>query len=94
MQNIRYNERWIGRGGPVNWPPNSPDITSPDFYLWGYLKNVVFQQRPTTEADMMDRIRRACAAICRETLLRTVQHFERRVNLCLQVNGGNFEHLL
>jgi len=89
-----YNERWIARGGPVNWPPRSPDLTSPDFYLWGYLKNAVFQQQPTTRADMRDRIRQACEAIPRATLLRTVQNFYRRVNLCQQAAGGNFEHLL
>jgi hypothetical protein len=27
--------RWIGRGGPVSWPPRSPDLTPPDFFLWG-----------------------------------------------------------
>jgi len=48
----------------------------------------------TTREDMMDRIRRACAAIPRETLLRTVDSFERRLHLCLQANGGNFEQLL
>ncbi|OXU18581.1 hypothetical protein TSAR_000267 [Trichomalopsis sarcophagae] len=31
--NERYTNQWIGRGGPVAWPPNSPDLTSPDFYL-------------------------------------------------------------
>ena len=36
--NERFNNRWIGRGGPVAWPPRSPDQTSPDFYLWGFLK--------------------------------------------------------
>lgn len=92
--NNQYNGRWIGRRGSVEWPPNSPDLTSPDFFLWGYVKNVVFQQRPTTREDMMERIRRACAAIPRETLLRTVSSFERRVNLCLQANGQIFEHLL
>lgn len=92
--NNHYNGRWIGRGGPVNWPANSPDMTSPDFFLWGYVKNVVYAQRPTTRQDFMDRIRRACAAIPRETLLRTVGHFQRRLRLCLDANGGNFEHLL
>jgi hypothetical protein len=24
--------RWIGRGGPVPWPPRSPDLTPPDFF--------------------------------------------------------------
>lgn len=92
--NENYNGRWIGRGGPVNWPACSPDLTSLDFFLWGYLKNVVFEQRPTTKANMQDRIRRACAAIPRQTLLDTVRHFQRRLILCLEANGGHFEHLL
>jgi len=44
--------------------------------LWGYLKNV-FAQWTTTKEDMMERIRRACAAIPRDTMLRTVGNFER-----------------
>ncbi|GBM21448.1 hypothetical protein AVEN_182419-1, partial [Araneus ventricosus] len=36
--------RWIGRGEQhdlvhFKWPPNSPDLTSCDFYLWGYIKD-------------------------------------------------------
>ncbi|EZA52866.1 hypothetical protein X777_07985 [Ooceraea biroi] len=30
-----FNGRWIGRGGPIAWPPRSPDLTSSDVYLWG-----------------------------------------------------------
>ena len=37
--NDHCNNKWIGRSGPVAWPSFSPDLTSPDFYLWGYLKN-------------------------------------------------------
>jgi len=74
--NDHYNNRWIGRRSPVAWPPCSPDITSTDFYLWGYLKNVVFVQRTTIREDMMEQIRRACAAIPRDTMLRTVENFK------------------
>ncbi|XP_011860699.1 PREDICTED: uncharacterized protein LOC105557910 [Vollenhovia emeryi] len=28
-----YPGRWIGRGGPQNWPARSPDLTSADFFL-------------------------------------------------------------
>ena len=28
-----FNEMWIGRGGPVAWPPRSPDLTSPDYQI-------------------------------------------------------------
>jgi hypothetical protein len=35
--------RWIGRGGPIAWTPRSPDLTLLDFFLWGYVKNIVYQ---------------------------------------------------
>ncbi|GFV30681.1 uncharacterized protein TNCV_4644391 [Trichonephila clavipes] len=28
-------ERWIGRGGPVHWPPRSPDLSCLDYFFWG-----------------------------------------------------------
>lgn len=86
--------RWIGRGGPVRWPARSPDLTAPDFYLWGFLKCAVYQERPTTRADMIHRIQMACSNIPRNTLLQTVQNFERRIQLCLDENGATFEHLI
>lgn len=29
--NHTFNERWIGRAGPITWPPFSPDLPSLDF---------------------------------------------------------------
>ncbi|KAJ4444692.1 hypothetical protein ANN_06489 [Periplaneta americana] len=34
----RFPDRWLGRGGPIAWPPRSPDLNPLDFYLWGHLK--------------------------------------------------------
>lgn len=90
--NTHYNGKWIGR--VVAWPLSSPDLTSPDFYLWGYLKNAVYAQRPTTRDNMMERIRIACAAIPRDVLLGTIRQFRVRLDLCIQQNGGNFEQLI
>ena len=28
-----FPNRWIGRGGPIPWPPRSPDVTPLDFFL-------------------------------------------------------------
>ena len=89
-----YNQRWIGRGGPVKWPARSPDLTSPDFCLWGYLKNEVYKKKPTTREDMMRRITTACQKITPDMLLSCVSSFEMRINKCIEVNGHIFEHLL
>ncbi|XP_074097975.1 uncharacterized protein LOC141526786 isoform X1 [Cotesia typhae] len=31
--NAQYGQQWLGRYGPVRWPPRSPDLTPLDYYL-------------------------------------------------------------
>ena len=33
-----FGNRIISRGSAFGWPPQSPDLTALDFFLWGYLK--------------------------------------------------------
>lgn len=89
----RFEDRLIIRNGPVLWPPRSPDLNPLDFYFWGYAKDFVYQIAPTTRADMMDRIRRACRTVTQETLVEITQNFRQRLTLCLNNQGGHFEHL-
>ncbi len=42
--NKKFPNRWISRAGPIRWPPKSPDLTPMDFFFWGYVKQVVYQQ--------------------------------------------------
>ncbi len=45
--------RWIGRSGPIAWPPRSPDLTINDFWLWGYLRDTVYRDpRPNTLEEL------------------------------------------
>lgn len=90
----QYNNRWIGRGGPQNWPARSPDLTSPDFFLWGLVKDIVYSTPPTTSEDMQVRIERAFRSISRNMLSRIQHSFQKRVRLCIENNGQHFEHLL
>jgi hypothetical protein len=39
--NETFPDQWIGRSGPIPWPPHSPDITPLDFFLWGHVKDIV-----------------------------------------------------
>ena len=96
--NQRYRERWIGIGSNITdtceWCPKSPDLTSRDFFLWSYLKNTVYARPPTTRQDMIQRITQVCRAIPPHILLSTVENFERRIQHCINLNGGIFEHLI
>jgi len=44
----RFEGMVISRGGDVNWPPRSCDLTPLDFFLWGYLKSQIYTNKPQT----------------------------------------------
>jgi hypothetical protein len=50
------------------WPPRSPDLTPPDFFLWGLLKVRVYSSKPRTIDTLKDAMRREVAAITDVTL--------------------------
>ena len=33
-----FSDWWISTGGPLAWPPQSPDLSPLDFFLWGHIK--------------------------------------------------------
>ncbi|GFU01537.1 transposable element Tc3 transposase [Trichonephila clavipes] len=41
-----FGVRLISRFGPVNWPPRSCDLTPLDYFLWGYVKSLVYADKP------------------------------------------------
>ena len=78
----------------VAYPPRSTDLTSPDYFLWGFLKERIMTVAPTTPGDMKERIRQACTEITPHMLAEVRRSFHQRINKCLQVEGHHFEHLL
>ena len=64
----KFPNRWIGRRGPVEWPPRSPDLTPCNFFLWGYLKDgcIALGTRHSTSSRFVSgrlvrRLLRKCA---------------------------------
>ncbi|GFU84823.1 putative transposable element [Trichonephila clavipes] len=58
-----FGDRLISRFGPVNWIPRSCDITPLDYFLWGYVKSLVYADKPQTFDHFEDNIRRVIADI-------------------------------
>lgn len=88
-----FPRRWIGRGGPVPWPPRSPDLNPLDFFLWGFLKERVY----TTEVENIDELRHriyVASEELRQQFPRLAGNWIRRAHTCLEVQGQHFEHLL
>lgn len=91
--NEAYPDRWIGRGSLFPWPARSPDLTCLDFYLWGRLKDIVFQTRPTTREDMRNRIQNAVRRLPTAEVEAAVFSTIGKLGQCVEHNGRHFEHL-
>ena len=39
----RFSNLLISRPREPEWSPHSPDLNPPDFYLWGFLKDNVYE---------------------------------------------------
>jgi len=89
-----YPGKWIGRRGPIEWPPRSPDLTPIDFFLWGHLKTVVYKT-PNDNIEMLKtRIFDECHKLTPANFKNIRQEFQDRLYYCQEVNGMQFEHLI
>ncbi|GFU50285.1 transposable element Tcb2 transposase [Trichonephila clavipes] len=61
-----FGDRLISRFGPVNWPPRSCDLAPLDYFLWGYVKSLVYADKPQTLDHLEDNIRCVIADIRRQ----------------------------
>lgn len=91
-----YGDRWIGRGGPHAWPARSPDLNPLDFFVWGYLKSLVYATPVENLDDLRNRIIAGCNSIRNDpgVFERVRQSMTRRLNACIRAGGSHFEHLL
>lgn len=96
LLNEYFGMQWIGRYGPVRWPPRSPDLTPLDFYVWNTLKEKVYQIRVQTRQELIDRISLCCAEMRQKRceLRRVVDSVRKRCVKCIEQGGGHFEQLL
>ena len=68
VMNKIFDEKLIGRGSPAAWPPRLPDLTSPDYSLWGFVKEHAMAVARTSPDNMKEIIRRACTEITPQML--------------------------
>ncbi|GFU63925.1 uncharacterized protein TNCV_3049781 [Trichonephila clavipes] len=56
-----FGDRLISRFGPVNWTPRSCDLTPLHYFLLGYVKSLVYADKPQTLEHLEDNIHRVIA---------------------------------
>src|SRR5688572_5002634 len=84
----RFPERF---DGGLRWAPFSPDLNPSDYFLWGYLEDRVYVNRPRTLEDLRNAIFREVYAITTDVMANVVENFALRSERVREVDGGHIE---
>ena len=80
----KFSDRFFDK---EKWPPRSPDLNPCDFFLWGYLKERVYNPIPDSLDTLKRNITREFKNISKDTLKNTFDDFYKRLEI-LKTNGG------
>ncbi|GFU78021.1 putative LOC100569746 [Trichonephila clavipes] len=83
-----FGDRLFSRFGPVNWPPRSWDLTPLDYFLWGYVKSLVYADKPQTFDHLEDNIRRVIADIRPQMLGKVIENWTSRLDYIRASHGS------
>ncbi|GFY06239.1 uncharacterized protein TNCV_2680331 [Trichonephila clavipes] len=89
-----FGDRLISRFGPVNWPPRSCDLTPLDYFLWGYVKSLVYADKPQTLDHLEDNIRRVIADVRPQMLEKVIENWTSRLDYIRASRGSHMPEII
>ncbi|GFW74628.1 uncharacterized protein TNCV_962031 [Trichonephila clavipes] len=89
-----FGDRLISRFGPVNWPSRSCDLTPLDYFLWGYVKSLVYADKPQTLDHLEDNIRRVIADIRPQILEKVIENWTSRLDYIRASHGSPMPEII
>ncbi|GFV83165.1 hypothetical protein TNCV_1898921 [Trichonephila clavipes] len=89
-----FGDRLISRFGPVNWPPRSCALTPLDYFLWGYVKSLVYADKPQTLDHLEDNIRRVIADIRPQMLEKVIENWTSRLDYIRASRGSPMPEII
>ncbi|GFW19232.1 transposable element Tc3 transposase [Trichonephila clavipes] len=89
-----FGYRLISRFGPVNWPPRSCDLTPLNYFLWGYVKSLVYADKPQTLDHFEDNIRRVMADIRPQMLEKVIENWTSRLDYIRASRGSRMPEII
>ncbi|GFV94526.1 uncharacterized protein TNCV_3048191 [Trichonephila clavipes] len=89
-----FGDRLISRFGPVKWPPRCCDLTPLDYFLWGYVKSLVYADKPQTLDHLEDNICRVIADIRPQMLEKVIENWTSRLDYIRASRGSPMPEIL
>jgi len=89
-----FGDSLFSRFGPVNWPPRSCDLTPLAYFLWGYVKSLVYSDKPQTLDHLEDNIRPVIADIRPQVLKKVMENWTSRLDYIRASRGGHMSEII
>lgn len=74
-----------------DWPPNSPDLTVMDYFIWPYLESKACSKPHNSIAELKASLVKEWDKIPQEMIQNAIDNFPKRLRKCIDANGGHFE---
>ncbi|GFT50201.1 zinc finger BED domain-containing protein 5 [Trichonephila clavipes] len=87
-------DRLISRFGTVNWPPRSCDLTPLEYFLWSYVKSLVYADKSQTLDHLEDSIRRVIADIRPKILEKVIENWMSRLDYIRASCGSHMPEIM
>ncbi|GFW71960.1 DUF4817 domain-containing protein [Trichonephila clavipes] len=89
-----FGDRLYSRFGPVNWPPRSCDLTPLDYFLWSYVKSLVYADKPQMLDHLEDNIRGVIADIRPQMLEKVIENWTSRLDYIRASRGSAMPEII
>ncbi|GFY26021.1 transposable element Tc3 transposase [Trichonephila clavipes] len=89
-----FDDRLISRSGPVNWSPRSCNLTPLDYFLWGYVKSLVYADKPQMRDHLEDNICRVIADIRSQMLEKVIENWTSKLDYIRAIRGSHMPEII
>jgi len=74
------------------WPPNSTDLNLVYYSIWDIFQERVYRSQIHDVKELKERLLREWRLLDHTIITAAIAQWRSRLNACVRVNGGHFEH--
>jgi hypothetical protein len=84
-----FGNRILSRFAQIQWPPRSTDLSAPDLFLCGHLKDRLYRTNTRTIEELKESITEVVRATDEDLRRREMKNLQERLQECIEKQGGH-----
>ena len=88
----QFPGRVVSKRGDWRWPPRSPDLAVCDFFLWGYLRQQIWDIHHNQQPQTLRALRTAIVQACNNLQQQMFDSMLTGARRCISSGGHAFEN--